>query len=131
MDVNKFYELRNNFIVIGITGRMRGGANVFAELLCVETNPFLGDEITTEIDLIKNQNLNEGLKYEILRKFIGFDNGSIKNWKKFEVLEYKKVIFFQFLFDCYKEEGDFLLNLVTKIIQLGKYGDFKFDRFGS
>ena len=30
-----------------------------------------------------------------------------------------------------EEEGDFLLNLVTKIIQLGKYGDFKFDRFGS
>lgn len=131
MDVNKFYELRSEFIVIGLTGRMRGGANIFAEVLCSAKNPFLDDDLTTEIDLIKNQNLNEGLKFEILKKFIGFDNGSSKNWNTFQLLEYKKVIFFQLLFDCFKEDGDFLLNITKKIIQLGKYRDFKFERFGS
>lgn len=131
MNVNKFYELRSNFIVIGITGRMRGGANVFSELLCSEDNPFLDENIVNEIDLIKNQNINEGLKYEILNKFITFDNGTSKNWKNFEVLEYKKVIFFHLLFDCFKDDGDFILNIVKKIIQLGKYRDFKLERFGS
>ena len=116
MDVNKFYELRSEFIVIGLTGRMRGGANIFAEVLCSAKNPFLDDDLTTEIDLIKNQNLNEGLKFEILKKFIGFDNGSSKNWNTFQLLEYKKVIFFQLLFDCFKEDGDFLLNITKKII---------------
>jgi len=131
MDVNKFYELRSNFILIGITGRMRGGANVFGELLCSEANPFIDENLTNEIDAIKTQNTNEGLKHEILKKFICYDNGSSKNWNKFELLEYKKVIFFHLLFDCYKENGDLNLNLIKKIIQLGKYRDFKFERFGN
>ncbi|SHG49827.1 Deoxycytidylate deaminase [Chryseobacterium oranimense] len=131
MDVNKLYELRSNFIIIGLTGRMRGGANQLTEILCNSDNPFTNDNLKTEIDFIKSQNLNEGLKNEILCNFINFNNGTIKNWNKFELLEYKKVIFFNFLFDCYKEEGDFLLNIPTKIIQLGSYRNFEYERFGS
>lgn len=131
MDVNKLYELRSNFIIIGLTGRMRGGANQLTEILCKSDNPFTGDDLKTEIDFIKTQNLNEGLKNEILSNFINFDNGTIKNWNKFELLEYKKVVFFNFLFDCYKEEGDFLLNIPTKIIQLGSYRNFEYERLGS
>ena len=112
MDVNEFYKLRSEFIIIGITGRMRGGANLFADLLCADNNPFLGDDIKAEIDLIKDQNLNEGLKYEILQNFISFDDGASKNWKQFELLEYKKVIFFQYLYDCYTTDGDFFQILL-------------------
>ena len=131
MDVNEFYKLRSEFIIIGITGRMRGGANLFADLLCADNNPFLGDDIKAEIDLIKDQNLNEGLKYEILQNFISFDDGASKNWKQFELLEYKKVIFFQYLYDCYTTDGDFFSNITKTIIQLGQYRNFKFTRFGS
>jgi len=131
MDVDKLYELRSNFIIIGLTGRMRGGANQLTEILCNSENPFTSDSLKTEIDFIKTQNLNEGLKNEILSNFINFDNGTTKNWNKFELLEYKKVIFFNFLFDCYKEEGNFLLNIPTKIIQLGSYRNFEYERLGS
>lgn len=129
MGINKLYELRNNFILIGLTGRMGGGAHDIASLLCEKNNPFVEDKILEkEIQIIKDKNVNEGLKFEILQNFIKHE----KNWNYFQRIEYKNVILFHLLHGCFDTNiALFKDNIINNILKIGSFDNFQNERFGS
>ncbi len=135
MGLKEFYKLRNDFILIGLTGRMGGGTHDVGDILCSKQYSNYFDEndnknliLKDEIDQIKKNNINEGLKYEILHSFIKGED----NFTSFQRLKYKSVILFQFLFDCKKDnKEEFRDNIIKIILDIGQYKKFVNERFGS
>lgn len=129
MGLTEFYKLRNNFILIGLTGRMRGGAHDVADLMKQSQNPFLTDEIDEEIEELRERNINEGLKYQNLKNYIGFNT----NWKPFHIIKYRNVVLLHLLHSCQDPNIDnFIANIINFLLKLGKPNDvFKNERFGS
>ncbi|CAD0219903.1 hypothetical protein [Chryseobacterium sp. JV274] len=82
MSLDNFYSLRENFIVLGLTGRTGGGCNDIVDLLTKEENPFINFDIP-------NVNINEKQKIKICRDFVTNDNNK---WVPFKVIKYQNVI---------------------------------------
>lgn len=129
MGLTEFYKLRNNFILIGLTGRMRGGAHEVGELLNSDLNPFNHADIDNEIKEIKEKNINEGLKYQNLQQFINYP----ENWKSFHIIKYRNVILLHLLHACQNKNLDYFANnILDFIIGIGTpNGVFTRERFGS
>lgn len=85
MDLTKLYDLRQNFILIGLTGRVGAGCSTIANIFSSETFeyckfPFPKDDFkAVGID-------NNNRKYKIAYNFLK------ENWEKFYLLKYSKVI---------------------------------------
>ncbi|WP_312076419.1 hypothetical protein [Chryseobacterium sp.] len=129
MGLTEFYKLRNNFILIGLTGRMRGGAHEIGELLTSVDSPFKNPIIDREISNIREKNINEGLKYQNLQQFINYPN----NWNPFHIIKYRNVILLHLLHSCQNENLDtFANNIIAFIIGIGTpNGVFTRERFGA
>ncbi|RKT01628.1 cytidine/deoxycytidylate deaminase family protein [Chryseobacterium defluvii] len=129
MGLTEFYKLRNNFILIGLTGRMRGGAYEVADLLSQIDNPFSESKIDNEIEEIRNKNINEGLKYQNLKQFIIYPG----NWKPFHIIRYRNVVLLHLLHACQDTNTNkFADNIFSFIKKMGTpNGVFKKERFGS
>ena len=129
MGLTEFYKLRNNFILIGLTGRMRGGANEIGDLLISPDSPFDQEVIDYEIRNIREKNINEGLKYQNLQQFIKYPG----NWKPFHIIKYRNVVLLHLLHSCQNESIDkFAENIFNFILGIGKpNGVFVRERFGS
>lgn len=85
MDLSKLYDLRQNFIVIGLTGRVGAGCTTIANIFASETFdkadlPKPKDEFTT----VGNDNNHR--KYKIAYNFLK------ENWEQFYKLKYSKVL---------------------------------------
>lgn len=129
MSLEKFYELRENFIILGLTGKMQAGADKFVEILksdtlSVENKTFL-DDFPEKYKTISN---SESIKYRRIKDFYNYEG----NWKKFDVIEYKDVVLLFILHNCYDEDNSqFANNIANWIKDLGTYKTFETPRFCS
>ena len=131
MGLTEFYKLRNDFILIGLTGHMRGGANDIAQLLEKKDNPFIDSEIDAEINSIHEKNINEGLKYRNLKNFIDYSG----NWNPFHIIKYRNVVLLHLLFSCKDKDAEvFSENIISFLLKIGAQDEKlkrKRKRFGS
>lgn len=79
--VDKLFEERKEFIIIGLTGRTGSGCTKIAELLSNEFSELHLPEPNNH-----NMMSNEERKYRIIYNYCK------RNWKKFEIIEMRKVI---------------------------------------
>lgn len=128
MSLQKFYELRENFIVLGLTGKMQAGADEVVKTL---NNTYLCDDKKRKLKIFteKYQKVSnsEAAKYRRLSDFYAVD----ENWREFKVIEYKNVILLFILqhnFDTNKEK--FAENLTDWILEIKNFDGNKSARFG-
>lgn len=88
MSLDNFYKLRNDFTLIGLTGRMGGGCNEIATILSSPDNPFLN------LVFPENLNINEKQKFAICKDFVNNKNNA---WQPFKLLKYRDVLLLFFL----------------------------------
>ena len=85
MDLSKLYDLRQNFIVIGLTGRVGAGCTTIADIFASET--FDAAKFSDPKDEFKSVgNDNNHRKYKIAYNFLK------ENWEQFYKLKYSKVL---------------------------------------
>jgi len=82
LDLNNLYKLRQDFIVIGLTGRTGSGCSIFAEIM---QNQKFEDCEFPQPNYNSNANNNDR-KYRIAYNFLK------ENWKSFFVIDYCEVI---------------------------------------
>lgn len=90
MSLEKFYSLRNNFTVIGLTGRSGGGGNDICEVLTSEDNPFKKNSFIIPMNL----HVNEIQKFNICRNLL-IDKSN--EWRRFLVIKYRDILLLYFL----------------------------------
>lgn len=129
MSLEKFYQLRENFIILGLTGKMQAGADKFVQIL--KSNQLSDDNKTflNEFpDKYKIISQSESIKYRRIKDFYNYEN----NWKEFDVIEYKNVILLFILQQCYNDnDKDFAEEISKWITELGTYKTFETPRFCS
>ncbi|KQR90825.1 hypothetical protein ASG01_14770 [Chryseobacterium sp. Leaf180] len=129
MSLEKFYGLREDFIILGLTGKMQAGADKVVEILKAEkiseTHKNFLQEFPNKYKLISN---TESLKYKKVGEFYKYDG----NWKQFKIIEYKDVILLFILHACYSTDlTAFSRNIANLIIELGTFKNNERERFGS
>lgn len=111
MDLSHLYSLRNEFIIIGLTGRTGSGCTMISDYLSKDfSNIKEGLRNTHEFeDVVFKQ------KYSIVKSFLSHED----NWKPFEIIKYKNVLLFYIL---YKYGGNYrkMTILLTKFYRESK-----------
>ncbi|HTN18829.1 MAG TPA: hypothetical protein VL125_00065 [Pelobium sp.] len=88
MKLDTLYSLRNEFVIIGLTGRVGGGCSQIAKLLANERFiDQIDDKSKAELPL------PEQLKNKICYNFLSHSN----NWKPFQIINYKNVLLLHLL----------------------------------
>lgn len=129
MSLDNFYKLRRNFIILGLTGKMRSGSDLIVEIL---TQKKLTKEQSRFLNAFKDTyeevSYSESRKIRRISDFFNYPD----NWLKFEVLEYRNVVLLFLMNECYDASLEkFSDNIVNWIIELGSYRKFDYPRFGS
>lgn len=96
--LDQLYSLRRNFTIIGLTGRTGSGCSDLATILSNDFNEILNIRQPEEIDESVFQR-----KFEITHDF------TKHNWKRYKVIEYKKVLLLLLLPRLYKYPKNELL----------------------
>lgn len=96
--LDQLYSLRKNFTIIGLTGRTGSGCSDLAEVLSKDFS---------EIENIRKPEDFEQSVFQ--RKYQIAYNYTQKNWKKYKIIEYKKVLFLLLLPELYKKPDNTLL----------------------
>jgi deoxycytidylate deaminase len=96
--LDQLYSLRKNFTIIGLTGRTGSGCSDLANLLSKKFN---------DNKLIRKPNSLETSIFQ--RKYQIVYNYTEQNWKQYNVIEYKKVLFLLLLPKLYKTPKNTLL----------------------
>ncbi|MDF2850780.1 MAG: hypothetical protein K0S31_1465 [Sphingobacterium multivorum] len=111
MSLKNLYSLRNNFLVVGLTGRTGGGANDICEFLQSETNPFALDKFTVP----NNLHVNEIQKFTICQTLLTHQSNI---WYKFSVIKYSDVLLLFFLKELFSEINvdDLNISVLTKLL---------------
>lgn len=105
MDLSKLYDLRQNFIVIGLTGRVGAGCTTIADIF--ESETFERAEFPEpKLDFTTVGNDNNNRKYKIAYNFLK------ENWEQFYKLKYSKVLSL-IVFKQKLESIDILLDKVS------------------
>jgi deoxycytidylate deaminase len=129
MSLNNFYKLRKNFILLGLTGKMRSGSDLIVKQLSQEK---LGEEqigfLKTFQTTYKGISDSEASKIRRINDFFQYK----KNWIKFDVLDYRNVLLLFILHHNYdKNPQIFAENISNWICKTGDYkDDFETPRFG-
>lgn len=112
MKLTEFYSLRNDFTIIGLTGRLGSGCSKIAEHL--SSADFINQ---LEPKSIGEASSLEDLKYKIAYDFLA----SSANWVPFEVIAYKNVLLLHVLFESLTGDvfKDWVQNLTTILVQNG------------
>ena len=119
------YSLRNNFTIIGVTGKHGGGSSGVAKLL---SNSNLIEDSKTNLTSL-NPNNPEDIKVRIAYNFLAFGN----NFKKYDVIDYKSVLLLHLFHESilsttnedktiWKKEA--INKIIEFICQNGKTGAF-------
>ncbi|KZE76711.1 hypothetical protein AV926_14980 [Myroides marinus] len=129
MSLNEFYKLREDFIILGLTGKMQAGADKVVEILksenLSENNKTFLDKFPDKYKVISQ---SESIKYRRINDFYNYE----KNWKKFDIIEYKDVVLLFILKKCYKDNNNDFADAITNWINdLGTYKTFESPRFCS
>lgn len=98
--VKQIYKLRQNFIVIGLTGRTGSGCSTVADILCAE----IGSLKSSHKEFNDSKIDNDVRKNRIIDKFIR------ENWKSFTSIKASDVIFFFALLETFEDFMDSLVN---------------------
>lgn len=129
MSLKDFYRLREDFIILGLTGKMQAGADKFVEILNQHT---LRENDQNFIKIFpekyKNISNSESIKYRRIADFYSHSS----NWKEFKVIEYKDVVLLFALEHCYDKNVEvFANNICEWIVKLGENKTFKTTMFCS
>lgn len=129
MSLDNFYKLRRNFIILGLTGKMRSGSDLIVDILTQEKlTKDQSNFLNSFDDTYQNVSYSESRKIRRIKDFYNYED----NWIKFEVLEYRNVVLLFLLNECYDPCPDkFSDNIANWIIELGSYKKFDYPRFGS
>jgi deoxycytidylate deaminase len=114
MKLDKLYELRRSFTLIGLTGRTGSGCSKIAEIL---SDNF---EKLKENGLRDINDINDPIdrqKYRICYNYLSYGN----NWEPFTTIKYKNVLLFFIL--SYNTKEDFFLNLLSEFYRETKTED--------
>jgi deoxycytidylate deaminase len=89
------YQLRKDFILIGLTGRLGNGCTKIAELLSSEKNKFFQDSFLRKPEDISITDLDGELIYDNVlfqKKYLQCFNYLNINWTRFACIDYKKAL---------------------------------------
>ena len=90
------YQLRKDFILVGLTGRLGNGCTKIAEILSNEKNKFFLDDLLRKPHNIKISDNNGDLVYDDVlfqKKYMQCYNYLNINWSRFTSIDYKKALF--------------------------------------
>lgn len=110
MSLDNFYSLRNNFLVVGLTGRSGGGCNDICEFLKSDDNPFTSDRF----EVPNNLHINEIQKFTICKNLL---TDPSNEWRKFSIIKYRDVLLLFFFQELYKETSSNFQNLSYEILK--------------
>lgn len=136
-NVSEIYSLRKSFSIIGLTGRTACGCSDVADRLKLTRDEFLDesnnqyrDRESIEVDNIDFQLSLFKRKYSIVQNFVS------KNWNSYQVIDYKKVLFFYLIYSIKDEQYPLnkILNLFKETHEevenkLAKEFDLQADNF--
>lgn len=88
MSIDNLYKLREDFVLLGLTGRMGGGCDDIATKLSSSDNPFRSVTIPEKL------HINEKQKFRICKDLVCDEHNA---WQKFDVIKYKNVLLLFFL----------------------------------
>ncbi len=113
LKLEELYHLRNNFVVIGLTGKNSSGCSKVAKLLTHnEFVDFWGNESSGFSDF--NTNIDIGL-HNNQRKFRIVYNYLKHNWKPFKLISYNQVLMYLVLNQPFESLISFLDGLSNKL----------------
>ena len=125
LKLQTLYSLRNNFTIIGITGKHGGGSSAVAKLL---SNPQLIEGAKDDLTSLDPNN-PEDIKIKIAYNYLKYDD----NFKKYEVIDYKSVLLLHLFHESIlatsnPNKNTWKNNAIEKIIEFicqnGKTGAF-------
>jgi deoxycytidylate deaminase len=96
--LEQLYSLRKNFTIIGLTGRTGSG--------CSELANVMSSSFSNAVNIRNPKDIEETVfqrKYKIVYNYTEL------NWKKYKVIEYKKVLFLLLLPELYKNPDNTIL----------------------
>lgn len=112
LKLDEIYSLRDNFLVIGLTGKNSAGCTKIANLLSIRTfDEFLeknGNRRSVE-PKYNNFKHNSERKYRIVYNFLK------DNWKPFKIINYNKVLFYIIMNEPFDDFINFLSNFKDKL----------------
>lgn len=119
MSLEKFYELRENFIILGLTGKMQAGADEVVKIL---NSKNLGSGEKSNLSSFSSTyrvvSNSEATKYRRLGDFYKED----ENWREFKVIEYKNVILLFILqINFHEDSGQFAKNIANWILEMRNF----------
>lgn len=129
MSLEKFYELRENFIILGLTGKMQAGADKIVEILSQDQLSIDNTQFINSFpEFYKNISNSEASKYRRLKDFYNYK----ENWKQFDIIEYKNVVLLFILEENYNSDLElFASNIAEWIKDLGNSKVFEYPKFCS
>lgn len=92
MKLNKLYSLRNEFTIIGVTGKSGGGSSEFSNLL---SNNMLIKNAEHKIDTLNLKNADD-LKFKICYKYLAHPG----NFQEYFIIDYKSVLLFHIMYEA-------------------------------
>jgi deoxycytidylate deaminase len=110
MSLKRFYSLRTEFTIIGLTGRVGSGCSEIADKLASD------DLITSQTIFSSIQNApnpSESIKSKICYNFL-----KAGNWSPFKVIIYKDVLLFHLIHESNKEFSDGQDAVLDKLIEI-------------
>lgn len=113
--MDKIYNLRKDFAVIGITGRTGSGCSQIAKKLS-------NKNYIESLDLLEvKDNDVDAIKHNICLNYLKFEN----NWKHFTTIKYTNIVLFHLLYECCYNSSieEAKLKLIKAICE--KKGEFK------
>ncbi|MGM0934237.1 MAG: hypothetical protein ACQEWD_12410 [Bacteroidota bacterium] len=120
MNLDKFYSLRKDFIIIGLTGRSGSGCSQIADKLTDE-NLISNLKYTPNVPLLKP----ESIKFDICYKYLKTPG----NYNPFKKIVYKNVLLLHLLYEAHQSK-DPIEYIVDVICQYGDGYDEYINRFG-
>lgn len=96
-NLNQLYSLRRDFTILALTGRIGSGCSKVSKILNSNFENLKIEKSSEVIDNIQSQ------KRDLVFNFCK------ENWKKYEIIEYKKVLFYLLLPDLYFSQKNSLL----------------------